>query len=49
MKVAIFEDREQMRKLHNMGRKTKSHGTFRAKRKPNSKRVRTHHKESLYS
>lgn len=49
MKVAIFEDRDMMRKLNKMGRKTKSHGTFRAKRKPNSPRVRTLHKESLYA
>ena len=48
MKVAIFEDRATMVKLNKMGRKTKSHGTFRAKRKPNSKRVRSNTKETLY-
>lgn len=48
MKVAIFEDRNQMVKLHKMGRKTKSHGTFRAKRKPNSPRVRTQSKVTRY-
>ena len=48
MKVAIFEDRDTMLKLNRMGRKTKSHGTFRAKRKPNSKRVRGSTKQSQY-
>ena len=49
MKVSIFEDRDTMIRLAKMGRKTKSHGSYRAKRKPNSPRVRTAHKVSLYS
>ena len=49
MKVAIFENRELSRKLARMGRKTKSHGTFRAKRHPNSPRVRTAQKAGLYN
>ena len=48
MKVSIFSDRAQMIRLAKMGRKTKSHGTFRAKRKPNSPRVRTAIKAGLY-
>ena len=38
MKVAIFNP-TQARELRAKGRKTRSHGTFRAKRKPHSKRV----------
>lgn len=48
MKTAIFEDRVLSDKLRRMGRKTKSHGSFRMKRKPNSKKVRSSRKESLY-
>jgi hypothetical protein len=49
MKVSIFEDRTLSLKLRRMGVKTKSHGTFRAKRHPNSPRVRTAAKARLYS
>ena len=40
MKVAIFQDRKLMEELRRKGRKVVSHGTFRAKRHPNSPRVR---------
>ena len=39
MKVQIFNN-ELTRILRDKGRKVRSHGSFRAKRKPNSKRVR---------
>lgn len=38
MKQLIF-DVKMASELRRKGRKTRSHGTFRAKRKPNSKRV----------
>lgn len=38
MKQAIFEPKVAA-VLRAKGRKTRSHGTYRAKRKPNSKRV----------
>ena len=49
MKMAIFEDRDLVLKLRRMGRKTRSHGTVRAKRHPKSPRVRTERKETLYA
>jgi len=45
MKVQIF-DNETSKKLRKMGRKVRSHGSFRAKRKPNSPRVRKDLRES---
>lgn len=38
MKNLIFEPKKAA-ELFKKGRKTRSHGTYRAKRKPNSKRV----------
>jgi hypothetical protein len=39
MKKALYKDREQELLWRRIGRKTRSHGTHRAKRKPNSKMV----------
>ena len=40
MKTQIFKNRELARILRRKGRKTVSHGTFRAKRHPNSPRLK---------
>jgi hypothetical protein len=40
MKTAIFENRALSEYLRKRGRKTKSHGTHRAKRHPTSPRVK---------
>ena len=40
MKTNIHKDTALIRVMARKGRKTKSHGSYRAKRKPNSPRVK---------